>query len=250
MSGHSRWSQIKRKKGKTDVQRGKVFSKILREITVAARNGGGDPKVNMRLKAAMESAKEANMPHDNIKRAIQKGTGELPGEAYEEITYEGYAPGGVAVMVRVLTDNRNRTAPELRHTFEKFGGHMGAAGAVAWMFERKGLVQVDAEKISEDDLLGRALDAGATDMRQVEKVFEITTAPAEMDAVRGVLEKSGVPVQTAEVSYVPQSTVRVEGKDAASVMKLIEALEELDDVQTVYANYDIPDDVLEAISAA
>jgi YebC/PmpR family DNA-binding regulatory protein len=250
MSGHSRWSQIKRKKGKTDVQRGKIFSKILREITVAARNGGGDPKVNMRLKAAMESAKEANMPHDNIKRAIQKGTGELPGESYEEITYEGYAPGGVAVLVRVVTDNRNRTAPELRHMFEKHGGNLGAAGAVAWMFERKGLIQIDAEKISEDDLLGRALDAGATDMRRVEKVFEITTAPAEMDAVRGALEKSGVPVQEADVSFVPQSTVRVEGKDAAGVVKLIEALEELDDVQTVYANYDIPDDVLEAISAA
>jgi YebC/PmpR family DNA-binding regulatory protein len=250
MSGHSRWSQIKRKKGKTDVQRGKVFSKILREITVAARNGGGDPKVNMRLKAAMESAKEANMPHDNIKRAIQKGTGELPGESYEEITYEGYASGGVAVLVRVLTDNRNRTAPELRHTFEKHGGNLGAAGAVAWMFERKGLIQVDAEKISEDDLLGRALDAGATDMRRVEKVFEITTAPAEMDAVRGALAKAGVPVQEADVSFVPQSTVRVEGKDAAGVMKLIEALEDLDDVQSVYANYDIPDDVLEAISAA
>ena len=250
MSGHSRWSQIKRKKGKTDVQRGKIFSKILREITVAARNGGGDPKVNMRLKAAMESAKEANMPHDNIKRAIQKGTGELPGESYEEITYEGYAPGGVAVLVRVVTDNRNRTAPELRHMFEKHGGNLGAAGAVAWMFERKGLIQIDAEKISEDDLLGRALDAGATDMRRVEKLFEITTAPAEMDAVRGALEKSGVPVQEADVSFVPQSTVRVEGKDAAGVVKLIEALEELDDVQTVYANYDIPDDVLEAISAA
>jgi YebC/PmpR family DNA-binding regulatory protein len=250
MSGHSRWSQIKRKKGKTDVQRGKIFSKILREITVAARNGGGDPKVNMRLKAAMESAKEANMPHDNIKRAIQKGTGELPGESYEEITYEGYAPGGVAVLVRVVTDNRNRTAPELRHMFEKHGGNLGAAGAVAWMFERKGLIQIDAEKISEDDLLGRALDAGATDMRRVEKVFEITTAPAEMDAVRGALEKSGVPVQEADVSFVPQSTVRVEGKEAAGVVKLIEALEELDDVQTVYANYDIPDDVLEAISAA
>jgi len=250
MSGHSRWSQIKRKKGKTDVQRGKIFSKILREITVAARNGGGDPKVNMRLKAAMESAKEANMPHDNIKRAIQKGTGELPGESYEEITYEGYAPGGVAVLVRVVTDNRNRTAPELRHMFEKHGGNLGAAGAVAWMFERKGLIQIDAEKISEDDLLGRALDAGATDMRRVEKVFEITTAPAEMDAVRGALEKSGVPVQEADVSFVPQSTVRVEGKDAAGVVKLIEALEDLDDVQSVYANYDIPDDVLEAISAA
>ena len=151
MSGHSRWSQIKRKKGKADVQRGKLFSKILREITVAARNGGGDPKANMRLKAAIESAKEANMPQENIKRAVQKGTGELPGESYEEITYEGYAPGGVAVLIRVLTDNRNRTAPEIRHTFDQFGGNMGASGAVAWMFERKGVIRVDATKIDEDD---------------------------------------------------------------------------------------------------
>src|ERR687887_406758 len=171
MSGHSRWAQIKRKKAKTDVQRGKLFSKILREITVAARNGGGDPKANMRLKAAIELAKESNMPQDNIKRAIQKGTGELPGESYEEITYEGYAPGGVAVMVRVLTDNRNRTAPEIRHTFEKHGGHLGASGAVAWMFERKGIIRVDAEKIGEDDLLAKALDAGATDMRRTEKTY-------------------------------------------------------------------------------
>src|SRR5918912_866073 len=155
MSGHSRWSQIKRKKGKADVQRGKLFSKILREITVAAKNGGGDPKINMRLKAAMESAKEANMPADNVKRAIQKGTGELPGESYEEITYEGYAPGGVAVLVHVMTDNRNRTAPEIRHIFEKGGGNMGAAGAVAWMFERKGIIHVDADKIAEDDLLAK-----------------------------------------------------------------------------------------------
>jgi YebC/PmpR family DNA-binding regulatory protein len=250
MSGHSRWSQIKRKKGKTDVQRGKLFSKILREITVAARNGGGDSKANMRLKAAMESAKEANMPHENIKRAIQKGTGELPGEAYEEITYEGYASGGVALLIRVLTDNRNRTAPEIRHTFEKHGGNMGSAGAVAWMFDRRGLIHVDAEKISEDDLLGRALDAGATDMRRVEKSFEITTSPAEIDAVRAALEQGRVPVIGAEVSFVPQSTVRVEGKEATAVVKLVEALEELDDVQSVYANYDIPDDVLEAISAA
>ena len=249
MSGHSRWSQIKRKKGKTDVQRGKLFSKILREITVAARSGG-DAKVNMRLKAAMESAKEANMPHENIKRAIQKGTGELPGESYEEITYEGYAPGGVAVMIRVLTDNRNRTAPELRHTFEKHGGHMGASGAVAWMFDRRGIILVDAEKIAEDDVLGPALEAGATDMRRSEKAFEITTAPAEMDAVRGALEAARVPVLEAEVTFVPQSTVRVEGKDAPQVLRLIEALEELDDVQTVYANYDIPDEVIEAVSAA
>ena len=204
MSGHSRWSQIKRKKGKTDVQRGKLFSKILREITVAARNGGGDAKANMRLKAAMESAKEANMPAENIKRAIQKGTGELPGESYEEITYEGYAHGGVAVMIRVLTDNRNRTASEIRHTFEKHGGHMGASGAVGWMFERRGIVLVDAEKIAEDDLLGLALEAGATDMRRSEKAFEITTAPAEMDAVRSALDAARVPVLEAEVTFVPQ----------------------------------------------
>jgi YebC/PmpR family DNA-binding regulatory protein len=250
MSGHSRWSQIKRKKGKADVERGKLFSKILREITVAARNGGGDPKVNMRLKAAVESAKEANMPQDNIKRAIQKGTGELPGEQYEEITYEGYAPGGVAVMVQVMTSNRNRTGPEIRHTFEKFGGHMGTAGAVAWMFERKGIIHVDAGTSSEDDVMTVVLDAGATDMRRIEKAYEIVTGPAEMEPVRAALQRHRMPVLDAEVTFVPQSTVRVEGKDAASVLKLLEALEELDDVQHVYANYDIPEELMEAISAA
>ena len=250
MSGHSRWAQIKRKKGKTDVQRGKLFSKILREITVAAKNGGGDPKANMRLKAAIESAKEANMPQENIKRAVQKGTGELPGESYEEISYEGYAPGGVAILIQVLTDNRNRTGPEIRHVFEKHGGNMGSSGAVAWMFERQGIIQVDASKIDEDDLLGKALDAGATDMRRAEKAFEIITAPAEMDAVRDALNRARVPVLEGQVNFVPQSTVRVEGKDATSVVRLIEALEELDDVQSVYANYDIPDEVLESISAA
>jgi len=250
MSGHSRWSQIKRKKGKADVERGKLFSKILREITVAARNGGGDAKVNMRLKAAVESAKDANMPQENIKRAIQKGTGELPGEQYEEITYEGYAPGGVAVMIQVMTSNRNRTAPELRHAFEKYGGHMGASGAVAWMFERKGIIQVDVAAAAEDDVMAIVLDAGATDMRRGEKAYEIVTPPAEMEAVRTALEKARVPIQSAEVTFVPQSTVRVEGKDASSVLKLLEALEELDDVQHVYANYDIPDELMEAISAA
>src|SRR5262245_8082343 len=250
MSGHSRWSQIKRKKGKADVERGKLFSKILREITVAARNGGGDAKVNMRLKSAVEAAREANMPQDNIKRAIQKGTGELPGESYEEITYEGYGPAGVAVMVQVLTDNRNRTGPEVRRAFEKHGGNMGASGAVAWMFERKGVIQVDATKIGEDDLLTLALDAGAADVRQVEKAFEVTTAPGEMDAVRGALETKAVPVLRAEVLLVPQSTVRVEGKEAPAVLRLIEALEELDDVQNVYSNFDIPDDIIEAMSAA
>jgi YebC/PmpR family DNA-binding regulatory protein len=250
MSGHSRWSQIKRKKGKTDVQRGKLFSKILREITVAARGGGGDPKGNLRLKAAIESAKAANMPAENIRRAIQKGTGELPGESYEEITYEGYAPGGVAVLVNVLTDNKNRTGPEIRHLFERHGGRMGTAGSVGWMFERHGIIQVGADRIPEDDLLEKALEAGASDVKAVEKTFEITTAPAEMEAVRAALERQGVPVLEAQVAVLPQSTVKVEGKDAAAVLRLIEALEEQDDVQSVTANYDIADEVIEAISAA
>ena len=250
MSGHSRWSQIKRKKGKTDVQRGKLFSKILREITVAARGGGGDPKGNLRLKAAIESAKAANMPAENIRRAIQKGTGELPGESYEEITYEGYAPGGVAVLVNVLTDNKNRTGPEIRHLFERHGGRMGTAGSVGWMFERHGIIQVGADRIQEDDLLEKALEAGASDVKAVEKAFEITTAPAEMEAVREALEKQGVPVLEAQAIMLPQSTVKVEGKDAAAVLRLIEALEEQDDVQSVTANYDIADEVIEAISAA
>ena len=250
MSGHSRWSQIKRKKGKTDVQRGKLFSKILREITVAARNSGGDPKVNMRLKAAIESAKEANMPHDNIKRAIQKGTGELPGETYEEITYEGYGPGGVAILVSVLTDNRNRTAPEIRHAFAKFGGNLAEVGAVGWMFERRGVIQVEAARVDEDELLALALDAGAADLRRVETIFEITTAPADLEPVRRALEERGVAIQSSEVTYVPQSTVRLLGKDAQQVLRLVEGLEELDDVQHVYANFDIPDEVLETLGAA
>ena len=250
MSGHSRWSQIKRKKGKTDVQRGKLFSKILREITVAARNGGGDPKGNLRLKAAVESAKAANMPADNVKRAIQKGTGELPGESYDEVTYEGYGPGGVAILIQVLTDNKNRTGPEIRHVFEKNGGRMATPGSVAYMFHRRGLIQVDAEKIAEDDLLEVALDAGAADVKQVEKSFEITTAADEMEKVREALERKRVPVLEAAATLVPQSTVRVEGKDAAAVLRLVEALEEQDDVQSVVSNYDIPDEVLDAISAA
>jgi len=250
MSGHSRWSQIKRKKGKADQQRGKLFTKLIREITVAARTGGGDLKINMRLKSALEAAKAASMPADNIKRAIQKGTGELPGETYEEVTYEGYGPGGVALMVRVLTDNKNRTAPEIRHVFEKNGGNFGQVGCVAWMFERKGVIQVDAERIGEDELLGPALDAGATDMRRVEKVYEITTTPDEMESVRRALEERKVPVLEAEVSMVPLSTVRAEGKDAHAVLRLVEALEELDDVQAVYANYDIPDEIIDAITAA
>jgi len=250
VSGHSKWAQIKRKKAKNDQQRGRLFSKLIREITTAARGGGGDPKGNMRLKAAIEEAKAVNMPADTLKRAIQKGTGELPGETYEEVTYEGYGPGGVAVMVKVLTDSKNRTAPELRHTFAKFGGHLGEVGSVGWMFERKGLIQVDATRVGEDELFTLALEGGAADMRRADAIFEIATGPHDLDTVRRALEERGVPVQSAEVTYVPQSTVRLEGKEAQQVLRLIEGLEELDDVQHVYANFDIPDEVLEAQGAA
>jgi YebC/PmpR family DNA-binding regulatory protein len=249
MSGHSKWSQIKRKKAKTDQHRGKVFSKLVREITTAAR-AGGDPKMNMRLKTAIEEAKAVNMPADTLKRAIQKGTGELPGETYEEITYEGYGPGGVAVMVKVLTDNKNRTAPEIRHTFSKFSGNLGEVGSVGWMFDRKGIIQVEAARVDEDELLGLALDAGAADLRRADSFFEIMATPHDLEEVRRALEGRGVPIQSAEVTYVPQSTVRLEGKDAQQVLRLVEGLEELDDVQHVYANFDIPDEVLEAQGAA
>ena len=249
MSGHSKWSQIKRKKAKTDQARGKVFSKLVREITTAARTGG-DPKMNMRLKTAIEEAKAVNMPADTLKRAIQKGTGELPGETYEEIMYEGYGPGGVAVMVKVLTDNKNRTAPEIRHTFTKFSGNLGEVGSVGWMFDRKGIILVDAARVDEDELLGLALDAGAADMRRADSLFEVTAAPQDLENVRRTLEGRGVPIQSAEVTYVPQSTIRLEGKDAQQVLRLVEGLEELDDVQHVYANFDIPDEVLEAQGAA
>jgi YebC/PmpR family DNA-binding regulatory protein len=249
MSGHSKWSQIKRKKAKTDQHRGKIFSKLVREITTAARTGG-DPKMNMRLKTAIEEAKAVNMPADTLKRAIQKGTGELPGETYEEITYEGYGPGGVAVMVKVLTDNKNRTAPEIRHTFTKFSGNLGEVGSVGWMFERKGIILVEAARVDEEELLGLALDAGAADLRRTDAHFEVTATPHDLEGVRRQLEGHGVPIQSAEVTYVPQSTVRLEGKEAQQVLRLVEGLEELDDVQHVYANFDIPDEVLEAQGAA
>jgi YebC/PmpR family DNA-binding regulatory protein len=206
--------------------------------------------MNMRLKTAIEEAKAVNMPADTLKRAVQKGTGELPGETYEEITYEGYGPGGVAVMIKVLTDNKNRTAPEIRHTFTKFSGNLGEVGSVGWMFERKGVIHVDAARVDEDELLGLALDAGAADMRRAESIFEITAAPQDLESVRRSLEGRGVPIQSAEVTYVPQSTIRLEGKDAQQVLRLVEGLEELDDVQHVYANFDIPDEVLEAQGAA
>jgi YebC/PmpR family DNA-binding regulatory protein len=250
MSGHSKWAQIKRKKGKNDAQRGKLFSKLIREITTAVRTGGADPKVNMRLKAALEEARSINMPSDTLKRAVQKGTGEVPGETYEEVTYEGYGPGGVALLVKVLTDNKNRTAPEIRHTFARFGGNLAEVGSVGWVFERQGVIQVEAARIDEDELLALALEAGAADMRRTDAVFEVATAPSDFETVRRALEERGVPIQSAEVTFVPQSTVRVLGREAQQVLKLVEGLEELDDVQHVHANFDIPDEVLEALGAA
>ena len=249
MSGHSKWAQIKRKKAKNDQQRGKLFSKLIREITVAARIGGGDPKGNMRLKAALEEAKAVNLPADTLRRAIQKGTGELPGESYEEVTYEGYGLGGVAILVRVLTDNKNRTAPEIRHTFSKFGGNLGDIGCVSWMFERKGIIRVEAA-MQEDELMALALEAGAFDLRGDGKVFEVVTAHDELERVRKTLEERGVPIAQAELTLIPQSTVHLEGKDAQHVMRLVEALEEHEDVQAVHANFDIPDEVLESLSPA
>jgi YebC/PmpR family DNA-binding regulatory protein len=250
MSGHSKWAQIKRKKAKNDQQRGKLFSKLIREITTAARVGGGDPKGNMRLKAAIEEAKGVNMPADTLKRAIQKGTGELPGETYEEVMYEGYGPGGVALLIKTLTDNKKRTAPEIRHGFTQFGGNMAEVGSVAWMFDRKGLILVEASRVDEDELLTIALEGGAADMRRVDTVFEVSTEPAQLEAVRKTLEERGVPIQSAEVTYVPQSTIRLEGKEAQQVLRLVEGMEELEDVQKVYANFDIPDEVLETLGAA
>ena len=250
MSGHSKWATIKHKKGAADARRGKVFTKLIKEITVAARISGGDPDSNPRLRTAILAAKAENMPADNIKRAIQKGTGELPGATYEEAVYEGYGPGGVAMMVEIATDNKNRTAPEIRHVFTKFGGNLAEVGSVGWMFERKGLVQVDAHRVEEDELLALALDAGAADLRRVDQAFEITTTPQELEGVRRTLEERGVPIRSAEVSYVPQSTIRLEGRDAQQVLRLVEGIEELEDVQHVYANFDIPDEVLEAIGAA
>jgi YebC/PmpR family DNA-binding regulatory protein len=250
VSGHSKWSQIKRKKGKNDQQRGKLFSKLIREITTAARVGGGDPKGNMRLKAAIEEARSVNMPGDTLKRAIEKGTGELPGETYEEVTYEGYAPGGVAVMVKTLTDNKNRTAPEIRHAFAKFGGNLGEVGSVGWMFERRGVIQIDASRVDEDELLALALEAGAADMRRTDQTFEVTTGVPEFETVRQALEQRSITPLSAELTYAPQSTVRLEGKEAQQVLRLVEGLEDLDDVQHVYANFDIPDEVLETLGAA
>lgn len=249
MSGHSKWATIKRKKERTDAQRGKLFTKLIKEIVVAARQGGGDPETNPRLRAAVVAAKSANMPADNIKRGIQKGTGELPGVAYEEVTYEGYGPGGVAMLVEVVTDNKNRAVSEIRHIFQRNGGSLGEAGSVQWMFERRGLIQVERTKIGEDDLLGIVLDAGASDMTTQKDVYEIITPFHEFEKVRQALEKQKIPIMHGELTMVPQTTVPLVGHNAEQMLKLIEMLEDHDDVQKVHANFDIEEEVMIKMSA-
>ena len=245
MSGHSKWTQIKRKKAATDERRGRLFSKLLRAIEVAAREGGGSVEGNMTLASAVEKAREFSVPVDNIERAIKRGTGELEGAKYEEVAYEGYAPGGVAVFIEALTDNRNRTGQEIRHTFTKLGGSLGDPGSTAWMFSRKGVVLVDKDAAPEEDaLLEVVLEAGAEDLRDSESQWEIVTEAGAYKAVQDALSRAGIPVSSAELTMVPQATVRVDGAQARQVLSLMEGLEEHEDVQAVHANFDIPEEVL------
>lgn len=249
MSGHSKWSTIKRKKGANDAKRGKIFTRLIKEITVAARHGGGDPEGNPRLRSAIASAKTENMPKDNIARAIKKGTGEIAGEVYDEIMYEGYGPGGVAVLVECLTDNRNRTVADVRHYFAKNNGNLGESGCVSWMFEKKGTIVVDKGAVSEDELMDMALEAGADDVVEEEEEFQILTTPEDFEDVRSAFEEGGVAFADAAVSMVPQNTVDVtDEKVAKSLLKLMESLEDHDDVQNVYANFDIDDELMDQLS--
>ena len=249
MSGHSKWHNIRLRKGKQDAQRSNLFTKLAREIIVAARHGGGNPDANMRLRLAVQKARENSMPQDNIKRAIQRGTGELEGAQYDEVTYEGYGPGGVAVMVASLTDNRNRTVAELRVVFSRNGGSLGETGCVAWMFDQKGIVSLDKSAVDEDKLMEIVLDAGAEDIRTEDDTFEVVTAPDALQDVRQALDDAGVKYTDAEITMLPKNTVRVEGKEANQILRMMDQLDELDDVQQAYANFDIPDEVLEAASA-
>jgi YebC/PmpR family DNA-binding regulatory protein len=249
MSGHSKWSTIKRKKGAADAKRGKTFTKIIKEIMVSARIGGGDINANPRLRSAVLAAKAENMPKDNIERAIKKGTGGLEGVNYEELIYEGYGPGGVAMMLEVLTDNKNRTVADVRHVFSKHSGSLGEGGCVSWMFEKKGLVVIEKSGVDEDRLIEVALDAGALDVKDSDKEFEVTTDPASFEEVKRALEEAGFKSNYADVTMVPQSTVRLTGKEAEQMLKLMEGLEDSDDVQKVYANFDIADEEMERLSA-
>lgn len=249
MSGHSKWSTIKRKKGANDAKRGKIFTKLIKEITIAARMGGGDPEGNPRLRSAVTAAKSENMPKDNIDRAIKKGTGDLGGAIYEEIMYEGYGPGGVAVLVETMTDNKNRTVADVRHFFAKSGGNLGEFGCVAWMFDKKGSLSVDKKEVSEDALMDLALEAGAEDVVEEDDSFQIITPPEAFNDVVESLEKANIPFSDAGLAMIPKNTIAVtEEKSAKSLLRLLENLEDHDDVQKVHANFDIADDLMEQLS--
>ena len=244
MSGHSKWATIKRKKGATDAARGKLFSKSIKEITIAARHGGGDPEGNPRLRTAIAAAKAINMPSTNVERAIKRGTGEIEGAHYEETQYEGYAPGGVGVLVEIATDNRNRTAGEIRQIFTKHGGALGEAGSVAYLFKPRGVILVDKAATTEDALMETVLDAGADDVSTEGDSFEVLTPPAALEAVKDALAKRGVPTLSAELTRVATQQVPVSAKDAGQLLRLVDALEEHDDVQKVFANFNVPDEIL------
>ena len=250
MSGHSKWASIKHKKGAADAKRGQLFTKLIKEITAAARAGGGSVDGNPRLRLALAKAKEGNMPKDNIERAIKKGTGELPGVSYEEVMYEGYAPGGIAVLVEALTDNKNRTTAEIRNLFSKNGGNMAGAGSTAWIFQKKGYILVEKSQVQEEKLMDLALGAGAEDLKSEGTSYEIITNPKDLDAVRSTLEQSGVKSQSAELTMLATSTVPVRDEATAKkVLSFVESLEELDDVNHAYANFDIPDEILAAAAS-
>jgi YebC/PmpR family DNA-binding regulatory protein len=247
MSGHSKWATIKHKKAALDSKRGKVFTRLIKEIMIAARNGG-DPDGNPRLRTAVLAAKAVSMPSDNIKRAIMRGTGELEGGQIDEILFEGYGPGGAAVLVSAATDNRNRTVSEIRHTFSKNGGNLGEPGSVGWMFDRKSQIIIDGERVSEDQLMGIALDAGADDIRDHDGTWEVVSAPEAHEAVLAALEKAGIPTESAEIAMIPKNTIKLEGKNAQAMLKLYDALEEHDDVQNVYGNYEVDEAEVEAMA--
>jgi YebC/PmpR family DNA-binding regulatory protein len=246
MSGHSKWHTIKHKKGAADAKRGKIFTRLIKELTVAARAGGGDPDMNPRLRTVIAEAKQENMPADNIKRAIRRGTGEEEGLTYDEVTYEGYGPGGVAILVDTLTDNRNRTVSEIRHTLTKYGGNLGEANSVAWMFEKRGLVIIDKHKTDEEALMGAVLDAGADDMKDDGSAWEIVSTPSAHPAVVEAVKKLGIEPDTAQIAMLPQNYIKLEGRAAQQMLKLMEALEDHDDTRNVWSNFDVEEQEIEA----
>jgi len=247
MSGHSKWATIKHKKAATDAKRGNLFTKLIREITVAAKNGGGDSTTNVRLRTAIDRAKQSSMPQDNIDRAVKKGTGELEGITYEEFTIEGYGSGGVAIMVEILTDNKNRTTADIRNIFSKKNGNVAGAGSVGWMFQKKGYIEIDRKNYpDEDKIMGIVLDAGAQDMQTEEDVYAVTTELKDLETVKKALESNKIKPKSSEITMIPATVIKLEGEAAKQVLGLVEALEEHDDVQNVYANFDIPDELLES----